>query len=126
MKKSLYPIIALFLIAMFSKAQSSITWNAGVNVNTSATGNGHPRIVVDRNGNPPFDIAGDSPVFEAFFQIALRQPIDVGTPIVLLVAHPLFKLLLESAQLEEEVLGLSGNRGRPAYPAIRIEQVGGV
>jgi hypothetical protein len=52
MKRSIFLSIILMSTVVISSAQSSITWTTGINVNTSASGNNHPRVVVDRAGNP--------------------------------------------------------------------------
>lgn len=52
MKNLIYFILALMFVTTISKAQSQITWNMGMNIATSASGNAHPRIATDRNGNP--------------------------------------------------------------------------
>ncbi len=51
MNKNLYLFIAFLLLSSFGQAQTGITWNSGMNIN-SASGNNHPRIAVDGSGNP--------------------------------------------------------------------------
>lgn len=45
-------IIALMFASAISKAQSTITWNMGMNIAPSSDGNAHPLITTNRNGNP--------------------------------------------------------------------------
>ena len=50
MKKVFFLI--LICISAHSFSQSQITWTMGMNVASSASGNNHPRVVVDGSGNP--------------------------------------------------------------------------
>jgi hypothetical protein len=52
MKKLTYTLCFLMFSIAISNAQNSITWNTGMNIASSTTGNQHPRIVLDGNGNP--------------------------------------------------------------------------
>lgn len=46
-------LLFIFICAsIFSKAQSGIIWGMGMNLATSSSGNEHPRISLDGNGNP--------------------------------------------------------------------------
>ena len=49
---NIYSILIIFLITATASAQSPITWDTPMNVAVSHFGNLHPRIVVDRAGNP--------------------------------------------------------------------------
>src|ERR1019366_446603 len=50
--KKLYIAFALIVSVAISNAQSSISWNMASDVATSASGNEHPRVVMNRSGNP--------------------------------------------------------------------------
>src|SRR5690242_7919380 len=50
MKKSLTFLFITLSLNVLS--QSGITWNAGMNISSSADGNEHPRIAVNGSGNP--------------------------------------------------------------------------
>ncbi len=50
MKRTIGLLFILFSLKI--SAQSGITWGMGMNVSTSASGNDHPRIALDRSGNP--------------------------------------------------------------------------
>jgi hypothetical protein len=52
MKKINYILCAFLLSTTISTAQSPIQWNAEMNVAPSSSGNEHPRIALDRSGNP--------------------------------------------------------------------------
>ncbi|CAN5439615.1 hypothetical protein BH11BAC1_BH11BAC1_28230 [soil metagenome] len=51
MNKALQFLLVFFLLASSAGAQTGITWNMSMNI-ISASGNGHPRIALDRSGNP--------------------------------------------------------------------------
>ena len=52
MNKSIYSFLVFIFLSTLVSAQTGITWSAGMNVNTSATGNLRPRITTDGSGNP--------------------------------------------------------------------------
>jgi hypothetical protein len=50
MKKFL--LLLLCGVNLFASAQSGITWNMGMNIASTTTGNDHPRVVINAAGNP--------------------------------------------------------------------------
>src|SRR5882724_225432 len=49
MKKTI--TLLAIILSLNVSAQSNIIWNMGMNIASSASGNEHPRLAVDRNGN---------------------------------------------------------------------------
>lgn len=45
-------LVVFVLVVTFASAQSGITWNAGANIAANNYSNMHPRIALDRSGNP--------------------------------------------------------------------------
>lgn len=45
-------VFGFVCISSFAFAQSGITWNMGMNISTNTYGNMHPRMTLDRAGNP--------------------------------------------------------------------------
>ena len=52
MYKSILLSITFMLAFSISKAQNKITWGMGMNIGTGTNGNMHPRVALDRSGNP--------------------------------------------------------------------------
>jgi hypothetical protein len=52
MNKAITFLLTFLLLAAIGSAQTGINWMMGMNIASSATGNAHPRITVDRSGNP--------------------------------------------------------------------------
>lgn len=50
MKKIL--VVILCLASIVVKSQNKIVWNTGTNISTNSFGNMHPRLTIDRAGNP--------------------------------------------------------------------------
>ena len=52
MKKTIHLLGFLLLLGTISQAQNAITWNNGMALAPASSGNEHPRMAVDRSGNP--------------------------------------------------------------------------
>lgn len=52
MRKKILLSISILFISLAVKAQNSITWDAGIDISMSMNSNMHPRITLDRAGNP--------------------------------------------------------------------------
>src|SRR3989304_9381470 len=52
MKIKLLSFYLCVCVVANSKAQNSITWNSGINIASSASGNEHPRMAINGSGNP--------------------------------------------------------------------------
>src|SRR5438045_99615 len=50
--KLFFTSLCVLILSITLQAQKSVTWNMGMNIASSASANEHPRIAVDRNGNP--------------------------------------------------------------------------
>ena len=73
----------------------------------------------------PFDVPGDGPVFQAFFQKPDGKVPHIGAPVVLFF-YPFQQLVVKSAQLEEEMLRLPEFRGGFAGAAVGLFKLGGI
>lgn len=81
-------IIATLLTSLNLHAQSGITWNAGINVNSmSMYGNQHPRIVLDRSGDPMI-LWGNSGNSNAYF--SKWNGASFSTPVIVNSTIPVF------------------------------------
>ena len=82
-------------------------------------------VAVERDGDAPVEVAGDSPVFQAAFEKADGEVADVGLEVVL-PPHPFEQLVFEGAQAHEEVFGFAYLRRAAAQSAGHADELFGV
>ena len=83
-----------------------------------------PLGTLDRNGNPPIQVAAHRAGLQSQIEPAFALPVHVDLPLLMLFEYPFAQKLLVLVQRQEPVRRLAHHRNRPGNGAVRIDQVG--